>query len=259
MGLILGLLGGGGSILTVPILVYVLRIEAHEAIILALVLVSCSSFVGTLLQQKYSHVAWKEGLLFVGIGAPFNFLGARLSQSVSGEALLLSFGMVMCLSGIAMLFRRNQNNTEKERSMWPVVLSGAAVGMLAGFLGVGGGFMIVPSLVLFLRVPIKAATGTSLLVITVNSVIALAAHHHAMDPNWMILIELVPPALLATYLGVQAARKMSPQTLRHMFGAFVILLGVLIVTSNLISLDKHREVNAAPPTGPHVARALGSH
>jgi len=89
MGLVLGLLGGGGSILTVPILVYVLGLEAHAAIVLSLILVGSTSLVGTLLHQKHAHVAWKEGLLFVAFGAPLNFLGAEASRHVSAGLLLV--------------------------------------------------------------------------------------------------------------------------------------------------------------------------
>jgi uncharacterized membrane protein YfcA len=219
MGLILGLLGGGGSILAVPILVYVVGLETHAAIVLALILVGSTALVGALSCQKHTHVAWKEGLLFVAFGAPLNFLGSKVSGHVPAALLLVFFGVLMLLSGTAMLFRRSDRKELLEkRSIWPVVASGAAVGFLAGFLGVGGGFMIVPSLVLFLGLPMKSATGTSLLVITANSG--------------------VPPALLATYLGVRLTRKLSPHLLRKIFGVVVILLGVFIIVNNAAALYK---------------------
>lgn len=233
MGLVLGLLGGGGSILTLPILVYVLGMEAHLAIVFSLVLVGGTALVGALLHQKHCQLAWKQGLLFVLFGAPLNFLGAQLSARVPAALLLISFGVLMGVCGAAMLMKGSeQKDWAGERRLWPVIASGAGVGFLAGFLGIGGGFMIVPSLVLFLRIPMKTATGTSLFVIAANSAVALLAHRHSLDLGGVLLLELVPAALLATYLGVRLAQKLSAHQLREIFGAFVILLGVLMAVYN---------------------------
>jgi len=240
MGLVLGLLGGGGSILTVPILVYVLGVEAHAAISFSLILVASTALVGAFLHQEVARLAWKQGSLFVLFGAPLNFFGAGLSRRVSGTALLFLFGLLMVTSGTAMLSKRSERQElREERSIWPVVISGATVGFLAGFLGVGGGFLIVPSLALFLHMPIKSATGTSLLIIAANSALALVGHRHSLRVDWILLLELVPPALLATYLGVKLTEKLSPQQLRKVFGVFVILFGVLMVASNTAIMFKH--------------------
>ena len=239
MGLVLGLLGGGGSILTVPILVYVLGVEAHAAISLSLILVGGTALVGAFLHQEAARVAWKDGLLFVSFGVPLNFLGAALSRHVSSAVLLLLFGLLMAISGTAMLVKRSEPNPAEKRNIWPVVISGAAVGFLAGFLGVGGGFLVVPSLVLFLRIPIKSATGTSLLIIAINSALALMGHRRSLHVDGVLLVELIVPALLATYLGVKLTEKLSAQQVRGAFGVFVILLGVLMVASNTALMFKH--------------------
>ncbi len=223
---------------TVPILVYVLKIEAHAAISFSLVLVGGTSLVGAFLHQEAARVAWKDGLLFVFFGMPLNFLGAILSRHVSSAVLLLLFGLLMGVSGTAMLFKRSEPKPTDKRKIWPVVISGATVGFLAGFLGVGGGFMVVPSLVLFLRVPIKSATGTSLLVIAANSTLALVGHRHSLRIDWVLLLELVVPALLTTYLGVKLTEKLSAQQLRGIFGVFVILLGVTMVATNTAIIFK---------------------
>ena len=236
MGLILGLLGGGGSILTLPILVYVLGVEAHAAISLSLILVGSTSLIGAFLHQEAARVAWKDGLLFFCFGIPFNFLGATLSRHVSGKVLLLLFGMLMAVSGIAMLYKRKEPKATDKRKVWPVVIAGGVVGFLAGFLGVGGGFMVVPCLVLFLRIPIKSATGTSLLVIAANSALAIVGHRHSLSVDWRLLSELVVPALLTTYLGVKLTEHLSAQQLRGIFGVFVILFGMVMVATNLAAL-----------------------
>jgi len=239
MGLVLGLLGGGGSILATPILVYALGLEAHAAIGLSLMLVGSTGLVGAFLHQEAARVAWKQGLLFILFGTPLNFLGADLSRHVSATVLLLLFGVLMGISGTAMLFKRSerQNSTE-ERSIWPVVISGGMVGFLSGFLGVGGGFLIVPSLVLFLGIPIKSATGTALLIIAGNSALALFARRHSLMVDWTLLLELLAPALAATYLGVKLTEKLSAQQIRRVFSVFVILLGVVMVASNTALMFK---------------------
>jgi uncharacterized protein len=240
MGLVLGLLGGGGSILAVPILVYVLGVEAHAAISFSLILVGSTALVGAILHQEAAPVAWKQGLLFIAFGAPLNYLGAILSRDVSSAVLLLLFGVLMGISGTAMLFKRRERQDSAEKiSIWPVVVSGGMVGFLAGFLGVGGGFLIVPTLVLLLQIPIKSATGTALLIIAGNSALALFGHRHSLHVEWTLLLELGVPALLATYLGVKLTEKLSAQQIRRVFSVFVILLGVVMVASNTALMFKH--------------------
>ena len=239
MGLVLDLLGGGGSILTVPILVYALGIEAHAAISFSLILVASTALIGAFLHREAARVAWKHGLLFICFGIPLNFVGAGLSRHVSSAVLLLLFGVMMGISGTAMLFKRRDQKPTDKRKLWPVIVAGATVGFLAGFLGVGGGFMVVPSLVLFLRVPIKSATGTSLLVIAGNSVLALIGHRHSLKIEWILLVELLVPALLTTYLGVKLTEKLSPHQLRGIFGVFVILMGALMVATNTAIIFKY--------------------
>lgn len=266
MGLLLGLLGGGGSILTTPILVYVLGLEAHSAIFLSLIVVGATSLVGALLHQRHSEVAWKEGLLFVAFGAPLNMLGAQVSRHVSAEFLLVFFGVLMGISGVAMLFKRtDRKEPPTEQNIWPVIVSGAAVGFLAGFLGVGGGFMIVPSLVLFLGIPMKSATGTSLLVITANSAVSLFGRRHALNVDWSPLLVLVPTALLATCLGVWLTKMFSAHMLRRAFGTVVIVLGCFMILHNAGALYRHvdaanlsqKVARPAAPQSPPIPSASG--
>ena len=119
-----------------------------------------------------------------------------------------------------------------------MVVSGAAVGFLAGFLGVGGGFLIMPSLVLFLHMPIKLATGTSLQIIAANITVSLFGHRHSLQVPWILVLELVPPALLATTVGVKLSERFTSLQLRKAFGASVILLGVFMIACNAAILLK---------------------
>lgn len=239
MGLVLGLLGGGGSILAVPILVYVVGVEAHAAIAFSLVLVGGTAFVAALLHNRKARVDWKDGLLFASFGAPMNFLAAYFSRRFSGPLLLLLFGMVMGIAGLAMLRRgKDDQSTSRRYELWPAIASGAAVGLLTGFLGIGGGFLIVPALVLFLDMPMKLACGTSLLVIAANSCVALFGRVHSLQLAWIPLLELTVPSLLATYLGVGLSEKFSANQLRKTFAAFIIVLGIFMIANNAAALWK---------------------
>jgi len=239
MGLVLGLLGGGGSILTVPILVYVLGIEAHAAIAFSLVFVGSTALVAALLHNRKARVDWKDGLLFASFGAPMNLLAAYFSRRLSGPLLLLLFGMVMGIAGIAMLRRGEKHqDAPHKHDIRHAIASGAAVGLLTGFLGIGGGFLIVPALVLFLEMPMKLACGTSLLVIAANSAVALFGRLHSLQLAWIPLLVLTGPSLVATYLGVRLSERFSGNQLRKTFAVFIIVLGILMMANNAATLFK---------------------
>ena len=244
MGLVLGLLGGGGSILAVPILVYVLGIEAHAAIAFSLVLVGATAFVAALLHNRKARVDWKDGLLFASFGAPMNLVAAYFSRRFSGPLLLLLFGMVMGIAGIALLRRGEKHqdahqDAPHKHDIGPAIASGAAVGLLTGFLGIGGGFLIVPALVLFLEMPMKLACGTSLLVISANSAVALFGRLHSLQLAWIPLVELTAPSIIATYFGVGLSERFSAAQLRKAFAVFIIVLGIFMMANNAATLLKH--------------------
>ena len=240
MGLVLGLLGGGGSILAVPILVYVLGIEAHAAIGFSLVLVGGTAFVAALLHNRKARVEWKDGLLFASFGAPMNLLAAYFSRRFSGPLLLLLFGMVMGIAGIAMLRRgEKRQDAPRKHDIRHAIASGAAVGLLTGFLGIGGGFLIVPALVLFLEMPMKLACGTSLLVIAANGGVALLGRLHSLQLPWMPLLALTAPSLVATYFGVELSERFSGNQLRKAFAVFIIFLGIFMMANSAATLLKH--------------------
>ena len=169
MGLALGLLGGGGSILAVPILEYVFGMEAHAAIAGSLVLVGSTALLSALLHHRTTPVDWRGALVFAAIGAPLSLAGGWFSRRVPGSVLMLLFGLLMLVVGAAILRERREPPPDAKPHALALALSGAAVGFLTGFLGIGGGFLIVPALVLFLYVPMKRAVGTSLLVIALNA------------------------------------------------------------------------------------------
>lgn len=230
MGVSLGLLGGGGSILAVPILVYFFHLEAHAAIAMSLVLVGGTALVAALLQHRNGYVDWRGGLLFAALGAPFTALGTVVSQRFSGALLLLLFGVLMLAAGAAMLLPRGEAPETAAGTDWGrLALSGTGVGFLTGFLGVGGGFLIVPSLVLLSRMPMKQAIGTSLLVIAANCAVALVGRWHFLEMSWAALAAMSVAALSGTGAGVLLSRRLEAAHLRRAFGVLVILVGGVMV------------------------------
>lgn len=175
IGLSLGLLGGGGSILTVPVFVYLLGFEAKEAIAGSLAVVGATSLFGAVGHWRAGNVNLRVAAVFGAVAMPGAYLGARLAAFVSGGVQLTLFAGVMLLAAWFMFRPRNAAEEdaagEHARGMplWLIAAQGLAVGLLTGLVGVGGGFLIVPALVLLGKVPMKQAVGTSLLVIAMNS------------------------------------------------------------------------------------------
>ena len=234
MGVSLGLLGGGGSILAVPILVYVLGVEAHASIAISLVLVGLTAWAAALQHHRLGMVDWKSGFLFAACGAPASLLGAYFSKRLPGAWLMLLFGALMLVAGVAMYRRRLADSSEKgKRNLLVLAMCGAGVGFLTGFLGVGGGFLIVPALVLFLGEEMKPAIGTSLFVIGANCAIALWGHRSALRMNWTLLLPLGAAALVGTFVGVAASQRFNAGQLRKAFAVFIVLLGAWMVARNL--------------------------
>jgi len=236
MGLVLGLLGGGGSILAVPILEYVFGMEPHAAIAGSLVLVGSTALLSALLHHRTTPVDWRGALLFAAIGAPLSLVGGWFSRRVPGAVLMLLFGLLMLVVGAAMLRGSREPPPDAGPHALALALSGAAVGFLTGFLGIGGGFLIVPALVLFLHVPMKRAVGTSLLVIALNAAVALVMHRHELRLEAMSLGPISAAALAGTFAGVEALRWIDARRLRKIFAVFVILIGLWMTARHALAL-----------------------
>ena len=170
IGVTLGALGGGGSVLTLPIFVFVAGIPAQEAVAMSMVVVGGTSLFGAVLHWRNGNFHAKAALLFAATGVAGAFGGSFLTHMVSQRVLLGIFAVLMLVTGIAMIRKRVEKSDERRCRIWPCLMIGATVGVLTGFLGVGGGFLIVPALVLFAGIETKAAVGSSLAIIALNSV-----------------------------------------------------------------------------------------
>lgn len=236
IGLSLGLIGGGGSIITVPVLVYALQVEPREAVAMSLAVVGATSLIGAALHHRRRAVRIPAAALFAGAGVLSSFLGAKLTYRVSPEALLLTFAALMLAAGLRMaLTGKAVSHPERERRpVHPakVVLAGLAVGLLTGFLGVGGGFLVVPALVLFAGLDMREAVGTSLLVISINAAAGLAGHlaHGGFQLRLAALVTAL--AVAGTLWGTRLSHRVSPVALRRAFSLFVVAVAVFLVVAN---------------------------
>jgi uncharacterized membrane protein YfcA len=237
IGLSLGLLGGGGSILTVPVLHYIFAIDPHDAVAMSLVVVALTSGFALIPLARTQDVQWRSGLVFGATSMVFAFVGARVGASIPGAALVIAFAALMLVVGTAMLLRARRTPTATPphaASIGRMLATGVAVGLLTGVLGAGGGFIIVPALALVAGLKIREAVATSLLVITMNALAALAgtADHASLD-----LGVLVPVAVIAmggSVLGMRLGRRLSSQQLQRGFGVFIVVLGAAILLRELL-------------------------
>jgi uncharacterized membrane protein YfcA len=233
IGLALGLLGGGGSILTVPALVYLLGQPPQAAVTTSLVIVGTNALLGAGLHARQGHVRWPAALLFGAVGTGAAYGGARLSHLVPGPVLLVLFALLM-IAIAGLMLRGPVAARPGTARAWPrVVAGGLGVGFLPGFLGVGGGFVIVPALVLLLGMDMREAVGSSLLVIALNSAAGLAGHWQDSGLNAPLIALLVGGGALGLLLGSRLLRRLPAARVRQAFAVFVLLLGLTLLILNL--------------------------
>jgi uncharacterized protein len=228
IGLVLGALGGGGSVLTVPALVFLLGMSATAATTASLVIVGVTSVVAAVGHARHGRVRWRQGLLLAAVGVPASVGASRLNRLVDEDVLLLAFAVVMVVAAVGMLVQAGDAAAPPPPDSggpWlATLLVGLTVGGLTGFLGVGGGFVVVPALVLVLRVPLATAVGTSLVVIAVNAAVALLARIGAPAPEWDVVLPFTAAAVAAALAGGRVAGRVRGESLSRAFA--VLLLGL---------------------------------
>ncbi|WP_225094754.1 sulfite exporter TauE/SafE family protein [Streptomyces sp. CoH27] len=229
IGLTLGALGGGGSVLAVPALIYLLGFTPVAATTAALVIVSVTSATALSAHARDGHVRWRTGLLFAAAGIGPAMLGGALAARLPAAALTLGFAVVAAVAALRMLRPRSSAHEAARESArvrpGRAAAAGAGLGTVTGVLGVGGGFLAVPALVGVLGMRMRAAVGTSLLVITVNSLAALATRTGtASGLDWAVIGPFAGAAVLGAWDGRRLAAKLPARTLQRAFA--VVLLGV---------------------------------
>ena len=240
MGLSLGMLGGGGSILTVPIFVYVLGYPAKEAIAMSLAVVGATSLFGAVGHWRAGNVSPRVALVFGAVAMAGTYLGARLAAFFSGAAQLSLFAVVM-LAAAFFMFRdrgpapRAPGDDAPESRRMPlalIVAEGLAVGVLTGLVGVGGGFLIVPALVLLGRLPMKQAVGTSLVVIAMKSAAGFAGYLGQVRVDWGFMALFTAVAVAGILLGAYLVRFARQQALTRAFAVFLVVMAIFILYQN---------------------------
>jgi hypothetical protein len=236
IGLSLGLLGGGGSILTVPMLVYVLHVDAKQSIASSLFVVGVTSLVGTIAHARAGRVRWKVGLLFGVAGMLGATLGGQVAASIAGPVLLILFaGIMLATAGAMMRGRREPTGAVPPRDL-PVAKAagiGASVGVLSGLVGAGGGFLVVPALALVGGLSMGDAVGTSLLVIAMQSLAGFARHAAHTPLDWTLLGVVTVAAIIGSLAGARFASKLSPATMRRAFAWLVLGMAIFMLAQEL--------------------------
>lgn len=231
VGLAVGLLGGGGSILTVPILVYVVGLEAKAAIATSLLVVGVTSLAAMVAHARAGRVRFRTGILFGAAGMAGAFLGGKLGSRLPAPLLLLAFAFVMVAAAVAMLRGRRAAGPshEGELPVAHVLRDGFAVGLLTGTVGAGGGFLVVPALALLGGMPMATAIGTSVLVIAMNSFAGLLGYLGNVDIAWGLAGTVTGAAVAGTFVGTALAGRLPQEKLRKGFGVFVLLMAAFIL------------------------------
>lgn len=233
IGVSLGLLGGGGAILTTPILLYVVGLDAKEAITGSLLVVGVTSAVSTAFHMRLGNVDFRTGAIFGGAGMAGAFVGGKLAAYISGTVLLIAFAAMMLVTAIMMLRGRREVKGDGQMHPVKVVAVGASVGLVAGLLGAGGGFLIVPALTLFGGIPMRRAIGTSLFVITLQSFAGFAGHAAHSHVDVPVLALMTATAVVGTIAGVRLAQRVSADSLRRGFAWFVLAMGIFVLAKEL--------------------------
>jgi uncharacterized membrane protein YfcA len=232
VGIALGLLGGGGSILTVPLLAYVAGMDAKQAIATSLLVVGATSAVGAISHARAGRVQWRTGLVFGVAGMAGAYAGGLVAQFIPGTVLLIGFALIMIAAAVAMLRgRRNDHAGEIPRSLpvFKIVLEGLVVGLVTGLVGAGGGFLVVPALALLGGLPMPVAVGTSLVVIAMKSFAGLAGYLSSVHIDWRIAAAVTAAALVGGLIGARLTAMVNPDALRKAFGWFVLAMSSVIL------------------------------
>jgi uncharacterized protein len=248
IGVVLGILGGGGSILSIPILVYLLHVDVVMASAYSLFIVGATSLVGAIPKYKQHLVNIRTGFFF-GLPSIVTIFCTRKwivpaipeilyqteSFTLTKRVLILGlFAVLMILASISMIRGgREIQNTNKRFRVVLVIIEGIIIGFLTGLVGAGGGFLIIPALVLLTKLPFKTAVGTSLFIIAINSLVGFLGDVLNYSMDWTFLLSITALSIIGILIGNSISKKIPAKTLRKSFGWFVLVMGCWILIREL--------------------------
>lgn len=235
VGFTLGLIGGGGSIVATPMLLYLVGLPPHAALGTGALAVSANAFFNFIGHWRAGNVRWAEATVFAASGVVGALIGSTVGKSIDGQRLVLLFAVMMIVIGIAMLRpRRGGGSAAAPLTMKNGVrvgFIGLCVGLLSGFFGIGGGFLIVPGLILATGMPMINAIGTSLFAVGVFGLATALNYATSGFVDWLVAAEFIGGGVLGGFLGMKAACHLSAQrgTLNRMFAALVFVVAFYII------------------------------
>lgn len=249
IGLVLGLLGGGGSILSIPILVYLFDVEPVRASAYSLFIVGITSLAGAIPKYRDHLVSVRTGILFglpsiVTIFSTRNWIVPAIPEILfsSGDFVLTKrllllglFAVLMVLAAIPMIRGRKDFTSSNQRfRTFLVIVEGSLIGLLTGLVGAGGGFLIIPALVFLTGLPFKTAVGTSLFIISINSLLGFAGDVLNYSMNWPFLFSISGLAIVGILIGNRLAKRLPAAQLKKVFGWITLLIGAYILIRELV-------------------------
>jgi uncharacterized protein len=247
IGIVLGLLGGGGSILSIPILVYLFNVDAVLASAYSLFIVGTTSFVGAIPKYRDHLVNVRTGFIF-GIPSIIAIFGTRKwivpaipdtlaafdGVVISKRFLILGvFAILMIIASVSLIQQKEIKNDDQQFRVGLVVFEGALIGFITGLVGAGGGFLIIPALVLLTGLPFKTAVGTSLFIIAINSLMGFLGDVLNYKIEWPFLLLITSLAIGGIFVGHLLQKSVSSTRLRKFFGWFILVMGIYILTREM--------------------------
>ena len=228
IGSVLGFIGAGGAMLSVPILIYVFDFSASHATTAALAVVLLAAASGLIPKFKSKDVLIKEALVICLLGLTTNISTSLIADQLSERFILTGFSLVLLVAGSSMLIKPFTSGLERKMPAWALILVSLVIGCKTGLFGIGGGFLAIPVLVLFFRVPQNKAAGTSLLIITVDSIIAFLGHYKIWsEVNWKVPIAMAVSAVVISQLASGKSAGVSPTILKRAFAVLLFTISAI--------------------------------
>ena len=250
IGVVLGLIGGGGSILTVPVLVYLLAINPVTATAYSLFVVGASALVGAFKNMQKKLVDFRTAIVFsipafIAVYATRKYMVPAIPESLfsiggfeitKNIGIMLFFAIIMILASVSMIRENGKKKADAEKISYNyplIIIEGIVVGVLTGIVGAGGGFLIIPALVLLAKLPMKKAVATSLLIIAIKSLIGFIGDVQNMNIDWLFLAIFTGLSVVGMFVGIYLNKFIDGKKLKKGFGWFVLLMGVYIIWAEI--------------------------